>query len=52
MIDFAEGYCKNLLDLTTQTGRLEEYPITYPSLMLGVSHLDLDSTSDMVNDSF
>jgi hypothetical protein len=52
MIDFAEGYCKNLLDLTTEAGRLEGYPIAYPSLMLGVSNLELDSTSDMVNDSF
>lgn len=52
MIDYAEGYCKFLLDLTTEAGRLEGYPIAYPSLMLGVSHLELDCTSDMVNDSF
>ena len=52
MLDFAEGFCRNLLDLTTEKGHLEGYPFVYPSLMLGVNHLELDGTSNMINDAF
>ena len=52
MQDFAEGFTRSLLDLTSEKGHLEGYPLVYPSLLLGVRHLDLDGTSEMVNDAF
>lgn len=52
MQDFAEGYTRSLLDLTTEIGHLEGYPFAYPSLLLGLKHLELECTSDMVNDAF
>jgi len=52
MHDFAEGFTRSLLDLTTERGHLEGFPFVYPSLLLGLKHLEMDCTSDMVNDAF
>ena len=41
-----------MLDLTTQKGSLEAYPIVYPSLLLSISELSLVETSANLHEAF